>query len=70
MGDETPLPMKQVEMTPFALAMPDKYKQDSAVWSYRNYYLGEKVQGNFWTKRQFELDDWLIFNLTSDQFKE
>ena len=29
-------------LTPFALAMPDKYKQDDAVLAYRNYYKNEK----------------------------
>lgn len=29
-------------MTPFALAMPDKYKSGNPVTSYRNYYKGEK----------------------------
>jgi hypothetical protein len=29
-------------LTPFALAMPDEYKTNDAVESYRNYYLGAK----------------------------
>ena len=36
----------------FALAMPDKYKDfDSAVRSYRAYYMGEKRDLAEWTKR-------------------
>lgn len=31
-------------LTPFALAMPDKYKSDDAVLSYRNYYMSEEKQ--------------------------
>jgi hypothetical protein len=30
-------------LTPFALAMPDEYKTDDPVESYRNYYLGAKT---------------------------
>jgi hypothetical protein len=35
--------------TPFALAMPDKYKTSDAVTSYRNYYLGEKRNIATWS---------------------
>ena len=31
--------------------MPDKYKIDDPVQSYRNYYLGEKAHLAKWTKR-------------------
>ena len=31
------------EMTPFALAMPDKYKSSNATISYRRYYANEKA---------------------------
>lgn len=36
------------EMTPFALAMPDKYKQECPVESYRAYYIGEKMDIAEW----------------------
>ena len=36
--------------TPFALAMPDKYKCENAVDSYRNYYKGEKARFAKWDK--------------------
>ena len=39
-------------LTPFALAMPDKYKTDDTVKSYRNYYLGEKKHLFKWTNRE------------------
>lgn len=29
-------------LTPFAQAMPDKYKDDDAIKAYRHYYLGDK----------------------------
>ena len=31
-------------LTPFALAMPEKYKTDDPVVSYRNYYMSEEKQ--------------------------
>lgn len=31
------------ERTPWALAMPDQYKCNNAITSYRNYYVGEKA---------------------------
>ena len=31
-------------LTQFALAMPDKYKTDDPVESYRNYYMSEEKQ--------------------------
>ncbi len=36
------------EYTPFAQAMPDKYKNDDVVKAYRNYYLGDKWQFATW----------------------
>ena len=39
-------------LTPFALAMPDKYKViDDPVQSYRNYYCGDKRDMATWKKR-------------------
>lgn len=58
------------EQTPFALAMPDKYKVDDPIQSYRNYYLGDKINGNYWTNRlPSELPEWLRVHLTPFQFK-
>lgn len=39
--------------TPFALAMPDKYKTGDSVESYRNYYIGEKL-----TQKGNKLSQW------------
>jgi len=47
--------------TPFALAMPDEYKTDDAVQSYRNYYLGEKHDILAYTKR--DMPDWVECHL-------
>lgn len=38
----------QKPLTPFALAMPDEYKCENAVWSYRNYYINEKYKFAKW----------------------
>ena len=44
--------LPEIEMTPFALAMPDKYKCDDAVTAYRNYYMGDKRDISTWKKRE------------------
>jgi hypothetical protein len=37
------------ELTPFALAMPDEYRdQNDVVKSYRKYYLAEKIKFAKW----------------------
>ena len=38
-------------LTKFALAMPDEYKVDSSVESYRNYYNGAKTSFAVWKNR-------------------
>ena len=38
-------------LTPFALAMPDEYKCDDPVESYRNYYKKDKAHMASWKKR-------------------
>ena len=38
-------------MTPFALAMPDQYKTDDPVESYRRYYMAEKRHLFHWKNR-------------------
>lgn len=42
--------IKDGPITPFALAMPDQYKCNDAVTSYRNYYLNEKKSFAKWDK--------------------
>ena len=44
--------------TPFAMAMPDEYKENNAVQSYRNYYLGEKVEIAKW--KNAEIPYWFL----------
>ena len=39
-------------MTPFAQCMPDEYKSDCAVYSYQQYYMGEKRGMASWKNRQ------------------
>lgn len=43
--------IEDIGLTPFRLAMPDQYKCDDAVQSYRNYYCGEKQHIAQWRKR-------------------
>lgn len=38
------------DMTPFKLCMPEQYKRESAVESYRAYYLGDKARFAKWSK--------------------
>ena len=45
-------------LTPFALAMPDKYKTDDAVLSYRNYYMSEEKQRIASWKKKREKPEW------------
>ena len=45
-------------MTPFALAMPDQYKSDDAVLSYRNYYMSEEKQKIATWKKKRERPNW------------
>ena len=47
-------------LTPFALAIPDKYKTDDPVLSYRNYYMSEEKQKIASWKKLREKPDWYI----------
>jgi len=38
--------------TTFALAMPDKYKSDDLVESYRTYYINDKADISVWSPRE------------------
>lgn len=40
------------ELTPFAQAMPDIYKDKDPVKAYRNYFIGEKKHIAKWSKRE------------------
>ena len=49
------LPLPRISdsgLTPFALAMPDEYKTQDAVQSYRNYYNGAKRHIATWKNRE------------------
>lgn len=45
------LTLPNVEMTPYKLCMPDQYKVNDPIESYRNYYRGDKAYIAKWTKR-------------------
>ena len=47
-------------LTPFALAMPDKYKTDDAVLSYRNYYMSEEKQKIASWKKKRARPSWYV----------
>ena len=49
------------EFTEPALAMPNEYKVDSVVESYRNYYIGEKSKIAVWKNR--EIPEWFKMEL-------
>jgi hypothetical protein len=59
---------EEVGLTPFAQAMPDKYKSDDPVLSYRNYYMSEEKQKiASWSKKRskpawYVLNDHSLFN--------
>jgi hypothetical protein len=58
-----PLPSKN--LTPPALAMPEKYHQPCPVESYRAYYMGEKQHLAKWTVRG--KPDWYVGNAVHEQ---
>jgi hypothetical protein len=49
-------------MSPFALAMPDKYKSDDPIASYRAYYTGDKAHLAGWKYR--ETPKWFLTKTT------
>jgi hypothetical protein len=51
---------EEMELTTFALAMPDKYKTNDPVESYRNYYMSEEKQKIASWKKKREKPDWYI----------
>jgi len=53
---------EEQRLTPFALAMPDKYKTDDAVLSYRNYYMSEEKQKIASWKKKREKPNWYKIN--------
>ena len=46
-----------IGLTPFPLLVPDKYKTENIVESYRNYYMNEKYKNDKYTRRR--LPKWL-----------
>jgi hypothetical protein len=45
------LTLPKIGLTPYKLCMPDQYKVDDPVESYRNYYRGDKAYIAKWSKR-------------------
>ena len=50
MDEVRPLPLYNLKRTPHPLCMPDEYKTDDVVQSYRAFYLGDKVRFAQWNK--------------------
>ena len=53
---------EEIGLTPFALAMPEKYKTDDAVESYKNYYMSEEKQKIASWKKRREKPDWYLLS--------
>ncbi len=53
----------QQGLTPFALAMPEEYKSENPVESYRNYYMSADKQRIATWKKGREKPDWYIIDL-------
>ena len=51
-----PVNIPATEQTKFAIAMPDEYKVECPIESYRNYYRGEKAYFANWKNR--EVPEW------------
>jgi len=56
-----PHTIKKFELTPFAQAMPDKYKCEDGVQAYRNYYIHEKSKFAKW--KYSSPPEWYINNV-------
>jgi len=60
--ENMPSRFEEEELTPFALAMPEEYKTDDPVESYRNYYMSEeKRKIATWNKRR-EKPEWYLIS--------
>jgi len=51
------LSLPSIGLTPFALAMPEEYRSSNPVQSYRDYYIGEKMDIARWNKGR-EAPEW------------
>jgi len=51
---------EEIDLTPFALAMPDQYKSSDPIASYRNYYMSEEKQKIASWKKRRERPSWYI----------
>lgn len=66
--ENIPNNFSQYSLTPFAQAMPEPFKHNDSILAYRRYYIHTKIQNNFYRKRRYELNNWLLSNLNDDQF--
>ena len=56
------------DLTPFAQAMPEQYKNPDAVTAYRNYYIGEKLKFTQYKKR--EVPEWIKLAVSKENTQE
>lgn len=61
---QLPANIKHGARTEFGLAMPEQYKVDDPVQSYKNYYLGEKVPFATWTNTP--VPDWFLEGVSKE----
>ena len=57
----------EIGLTPFVKCMPDKYKQDDVVLSYRNYYINEKTKFAKW--KNTNPPDWFLAGSCNGSWK-
>jgi hypothetical protein len=61
---QAPKAIKPGALTPFALAMPEEYKNDDAVAAYRRFYAGTKARFAKWTNSP--VPKWFLDELKTD----
>lgn len=61
-----PKNIKRDNVTDFSLCMPDEYKSDDPVKSYRNYYIGEKSDIAKWNSGR-EAPEWYKYGIANKE---
>ena len=61
--ENLPTKFPETGLTMFALAMPDEYKGEDAIESYRKYYMSPEKQKIATWKKKREKPQWYIYNL-------
>ena len=61
--ENLPTKFPETGLTMFALAMPDEYKGEDAIESYRKYYMSPEKQKIATWKKKRDKPQWYIYNL-------